>query len=532
MLLSAAILAVAVAATPSIKDLRLPCVSQTSAAKDLKMNDVKKNPNKLTPKQERAMQLLRGVEAEAEAAEPAMQTYLLMRLSRFWRECSGDLKSALPMFRRAMEASKDVEDTRDLRSSMQVSIARVLPPDELEKFLPMMADEARSEMLPLLAQYFAHEKQYDKAVAVFEQFAEAKQFPYLAAGEVVKTLPPSAGIERRRLFTTAMQWAHVHGETPQPGLYDLGALVVDCWTYLPESQVNEAIDFLLAQARQELNPAPTTVVINEKRMQFQSTYEYRLFQLLPLIKALDTSKAEQLIAQEPGIRMALEKYPEGMKSFGGGEFGDRSFIMGSSQDQEGENAQFQNSIFSLLRGRKFDAALEKAAQWNASSHDKNVGTMTLLNIANLAATEDPEVAKKGLRMAERSAANLSGHDYSIAATTACEIWSRLDQPENCDRMLPKATRSVEAEADAEGASKEPNLAFKGYWPQLSDLEGVVYFNCQRNSEGVDDLINGIADEEYKTILRLTQARCLLDLKRERWQPQVIRDGKQTMWASF
>jgi hypothetical protein len=67
---------------------------------------------------------------------------------------------------------------------------------------------------------------------------------------------------------------------------------------------------------------------------------------------------------------------------------------------------------------------------------------------------------------------------------------------------------------------------------LFELEGVVFFTCKKNAKQGDEIVRGISDREMQTIVRLSEARCLLGLSREYWQSQYIVDESDKMVPAF
>jgi hypothetical protein len=462
-----------------------------------------------------------------------MQTYLFLRIGRLWIDCTENYEDAKTqaLMIQALQSSKDVDEAQDLRLSLQASIADRLGTDETLKHLADFSEDARSHIVPFLAGRLAGEKRYEEAVTLFEEFADSNQFPFWSAALIVKKLPQTAGLERRRIFNAALESARGSSGPIELGIYDLGSLVVDCWEYLPESQVNDAIDLLFKSAKADLSPKPLRLTRGAKTVTFDSPYQYRLFQLLPVLKKMDASKAERLIAEEPGMRTAIADYPEGAKSFlddrKPGEYMSIEMRRGKDPIQT-----VQRQIFQLMSEHKWQDALESARTLTTYKEGKRVAAMVLLNVASRSVPEAKDVAREAVSLAEKELSERSGRAYTEEALRACEIWTLLKAPDRCDPLLEKAASQLADSAAEDRSGPAPNRAFKGYWPSLFELEGVVFFTCKKNPKQGDEMVRGIKDREMQSIVRLTEARCLLGLSREYWQSQYIVDESDKMVPAF
>jgi hypothetical protein len=433
---------------------------------------------------------------------------------------------------RALESSKDVDEKQDLGLSLQSSIVDRLGTEATLQHLNDFTEDARSQIAPFLAERLAGERRYEEAATLLEGFADSKEFPFWTAALTVKKLPESAGLERRRIFNVALQAAHGRSQ-PGIGIFDLGSLVVDCWQYLPESQMNDAIDFLLTIAKQEPNPTPITLTKDATTVRFDSPYQYRLFELLPVLKKMDASKAEPLIAEEPVMRTLMSEYPEGWTTFQDrrkGEYISMQLKMG--RDRASWRTA-QNQIFQLMSQRNWRAALDKARLLTTNPEWEPIAVSTLLDVASRsAAFEAKDVALEAMELAEKELSHTRGHSYTEDALRACEIWTRLKAPDRCNPLLEKAASQLADSAAEDTSEAMPNRAFKGYWPSLFELEGVVFFTCKKNPKQGDEMVRGISDREMQTIVRMTEARCLLGLSREYWQSQYITEESEKMVPAF
>jgi len=524
MLAAVTIVAALLVAEPSITQMPIPC-PQAHGEDRAPAESAKTKKRKLTKDEERAQQLLAGVEAEADAAEPAMQAYLYMRLANLWLACGGNHDAIDAMSVKALQSSKTVEDTQGLQTSLQTSIVRRFSVNFLLQHVDELGETAREQVLPQLAWKLARAKRYEEAVALFDRLGDAKTFPFAAAGAVLKALPEGWGLERRKIFTLAMQAARGNTENAQSSIYDFGSLVVDSWQYLPESQVNDAIDLLLNAAREETPGISMAFTTGKGEISFRNSYEYRLFQLLPVLRKVNPSKAEELTNAYPGVRLAFQQYPDGLASLRAD--GPLSMTMSTGDVSEPEAFErveaFQRRVVVLQQQRKYREALNEIAAANDLSTSTRV--MLLLNIAESATEYDKDIAADTLKAVDVELGKLPRRTFTSEAIRACRVWMKLEKPERCDDLLAKAAKHLE-ELIAEDSGKDPT--FKGYRTSLFDMEGLTYYTCRRDPKRVDAVVSGLRDPELKTIVRLTQARCLLELEREFWNTYMLRSPEEKL----
>ena len=102
---------------------------------------------------------------------------------------------------------------------------------------------------------------------------------------------------------------------------DLSGMVVRFWRHFPPELVLDAIDQILDHSKTDdtqialkASAGPDrTLTIKSTVITFGSVYQYRLFELLPVLRELDPSKAEQL-SNDPQVQAQLNKYPSGLQS--------------------------------------------------------------------------------------------------------------------------------------------------------------------------------------------------------------------------
>src|SRR5262249_2145903 len=89
------------------------------------------------------------------------------------------------------------------------------------------------------------------------------------------------------------------------------------WQDLPPSVVLEAVGVLLARAKENDEERKMRVGVetrNGEGVNFDSAYEFRLVQMLPVLRQLDNEQAERLLEENRGGENMLDRYSQAMQS--------------------------------------------------------------------------------------------------------------------------------------------------------------------------------------------------------------------------
>ena len=120
----------------------------------------------------------------------------------------------------------------------------------------------------------------------------------------------------RQIFSEALAGYLASTEEEVSRSRTLGTLVVRFWEKLPPAVILEAADRILDHTKAEAGAghSPFNFASSHGLASFDSVYELRLFQLLPVIQDLDPSRAQQLLRENPKTKSMLEQYLQGMRS--------------------------------------------------------------------------------------------------------------------------------------------------------------------------------------------------------------------------
>src|SRR5277367_4093297 len=153
-------------------------------------------------------------------------------------------------------------------------------------------------------------RKFDKAVSLLMQ-SPLEGFPYDAATQLMLALPPERDADKQAIFLRAMASDHERLSVSVPGS-DFTGMVIRFWRHIPPSIALDAIHQVLDESRS------STSEINlggaSGRIAFKDLYQYRLFELLPVLRELDASEADKLLNDSQQAQAQLQKFPDGMQS--------------------------------------------------------------------------------------------------------------------------------------------------------------------------------------------------------------------------
>jgi len=184
----------------------------------------------------------------------------------------------------------------------------------IEQFLETSESGFRQLLTPQLLGRYIEVKDFDRAHELLNQVAEEQgSFPYGEAARLIEALPPEREGDRQAIFSRALDSFTQHQQELYPGWADLATIVLCCWQDLPASLILQAIDQILDRAKEadevHRNSGEQSLRVGMSAKKgdayFDSTYQFRVFQLMPVLGQLDQTRAESLQRENSDVRTAL-----------------------------------------------------------------------------------------------------------------------------------------------------------------------------------------------------------------------------------
>lgn len=521
---------------------------RTSSTKPKAQVSTKVSKPNLTAQQKLGLRQLEIAQAEASGLEPDMRAFVLWQASRGYAKpypakAISLLKEAFTVTHdiNSKEAGLDECSESELcgprhwlqEQILQDLIWRSKQVGSLDQFLESAEPELRQRLSPVLFDRYLDQRDFDRASDLLHQMADDRgSFPYGEASRLIEALPPERAGDCLAIFSQALESYTRHREELYPGSDDLATMVLRFRPELPASLVMQAIDQLLDrakaadEARQNNNERDLRVGISAYKgdAYFVSSYEFRLFQLLPVLEELDPSRAEGLRSSSGDVRTALERYPRGMESLGALSSGQGShgiMSIGAVGQEYSPEAPAERARYEVARRQKLiiqeaqknpRQALADALGLPLSSPlspSLSPRAMTLLSVARIAGTRNPAVAKEALQEMRKIVDPMPPRRQAELLEDLPEMYLRLGDEggarKTLDQLLAIAAKLYEKDADL----GDPNQVFKVWWPSANLWWRCITFAAKLDPRLAQQIIEEIQDDEIKSFERVALANSLL-----------------------
>ncbi|HEX7286845.1 MAG TPA: hypothetical protein VF532_11730 [Candidatus Angelobacter sp.] len=485
------------------------------------------------PKNEFAANMLSAAEAGASNLQGIDRAYAYWLISRVFAGI--DVRREREVLKKSCEAAlaPDPDPANStFRNKVQFDCIRrmkALQPKTASQLLAMATAEVRQQILAEQAVKTARSGDLDTALTMLSsEIGQGARYPYEHALEMIRTLPTDDRSGKDRVFAQALGYYRQKQNRFDVGIEDLGTFVVRFWRELSPGLVLMAIDEILDTAREE-DAADSHLELKltsgSNVVMFGSLYQYRLFQLLPVIRAFDPSRADDLVQQNVQAGSALAKYTSGLaslsNSYSGAAASDESFTMtfqvGSGPGRTDSGTSMRTSEI-YRHGNEILAAFGKdpdAALSNALLLQDEPGPTgspkaeALLRIAQLSEKNHPGVAVNALQEMNKLIENFSTLDQCRYLILMGERYLRLKRPDLARSVVAEAMRKVKKLYEVDTNSDDPNLALKSSWPSTAVSRACVSIATQVSSKLADETIQDLPDPDLRVFARIERASGLV-----------------------
>jgi hypothetical protein len=484
----------------------------------------------------RGRQLLETAAAEAGGIrEEGMRGYAFLQLARAYS--TFDRPKALEFLDQAFTAAVSLPDDSKSKPRLEAQILQAMAaidPQHAEDLAPQVAPEAREAAFQALLAYYQKQKQLDKALEVINRIASEGSFPFGAASDLMQAMPPEKSAERQQLFTAALN--AFRDRKPTPGTVTFGGgdfpnLVLRYWRALPPQLVREAIDAILKDADPANQPAEVgdrvlSMSGPQGSLSFTSQYEYRLFQVLPVLRALDPSKADDLLKDHQALQAQMAKYPQGMDSWEGRDKDGKATNPGGasitgvtvgSNVRSGRTPPQVPAMMLLIEQMNKIAAELKDHPDNALTmalalpdDENNARLRTLLLIARATRKNNPSVCTSALSKALDQMDRADAMDQINFLDDAGRLYRDLKDTDAVKKVAERGVALAEKLYKQDTDADDPNKAVKAFWPSTSAWTSFIRLAADVSPDMALKLIGEIPDEEIRPTVRTSLAALWLD----------------------
>ena len=523
---------------------------------------------KLPPKSQHALELLENARSESGAFQADMRAFILCHAAQGVDKI--DKRKSRSWLADAFRASQSVEernaDTEECGMDEVCHVKRFLQLEILqqiasrdaaqaERLLPYADTEVKNQITATLVTRFTNEKNLARAEALLSGLADSEGYPYAAAIQLMDAQPSDA--EKLTIFNQALTNFRQNSGKTLDLRDDFGEMVSRFYEKLPPSVTIEAIDTLLDAAKEQDKENQMHVSFSTtqgKAASFDSAYQMRLFEVLPILQQLDPSRAEDLLKENTALRPMMAEYPKGLGSIR--PHRDR----GASSEQEAGSGFFSTSYSSgsvsgtqtaAMRAR-VQAQAQITRQMNQVSKElasdpkqalsdalnmplagadpimMSPRVQALMKVARATVAAHPEIAKSALDEIQKASENMDSGKRGRLLIEVVELYVRLGRREQARNTLLEVTKAAEQLYKKDSDANDPNLAFKGVWPSTG-----LWMKCVQVADSIspylaEELIANISDLEIASYQRVTYANSLLGVPNSSEMAEQHKGGGSTI----
>jgi hypothetical protein len=473
----------------------------------------KGSPAQAKPVERLAMEILVSAEGEAKAYSPPVTAHCLLQIAR---AVSGrDPARAQAILKRAFRTTLFIEDvsTKELLQGRILDALLPMSRQAVENLLPSASREVRLSILQRIVGSTKNREKLKTYMHTILQLTSEGEFPYGLGMTVMKALPPGSS-ERQELFAAALASYRDHSHDNYPQFNDFGAMVARFGEDLPRELVLEAITEVLKQAKGSKDDTKFQVTATSKggATSFSSTYEYRIAQMLPLLRKLDPPQADKFVRESPILATAdVSNEPVSM-----------TFRVEPTAATQGEASVEEVQAAFHAKGREI-AALAKEDPYDALTKARelpNVGldlsghspkADALEGIARIAIKQNRMAASTALAELQKTITEFPPLPKAQYLVNAISLYLQIGDTSKAENLIAEGLRIARKLYDDERDREDPNQAPKTYWPSTSLRCGFGRLAVRISPAAALDGANEIEDPEMRLITRVCVANAVLDL---------------------
>lgn len=435
-------------------------------------------------------------------------------------DSKAQLEVAIKSCETAIHSEEDSGDPglrlRVERDSLQLILR--LQPKKGEELLAQADPEVRQWIMADKAASAASKGNVDKALDLLSQdMSQASDYPYTQAMSVLRNLAPSDREDRDRVFAQALTYYRVKNDKYNVNINDLGAMVARFWQDLSPGLVLEAIDALLDSAQAEATAdfhQEITVSAAKSAAGFGSIYQYRAFQLMPAIAALDPARAKSISEKFQQMADLEKQFPGGLPSSGQ--------LMLTIKDGPATSAG--DSGEGLMQAR-LEAQAEKIAAAATDDPDKalkdalilsdnlrgmqSVKSDLILRIATATQKHHPSKSVNALTELDKVIKDYPPLAQSRYLVEMGDLYLRVREKDHAADAIARGLKQLALLYKIDTNSDDPNLALKSSWPSTVVSRALVSLATRVSTKLSEDTIKQSPDPDFEVFDRIETASALL-----------------------
>lgn len=389
---------------------------------------------------------------------------------------------------------------------------QVVMPATASEFLSQAGANVRQQILAGKAPSAAKKGDVDAAMGLLtSEISQGATYPYDRALAVMKALPDRN--DRDRIFAQALVFFREHRKKAGAGMEDLGTLIVRFWKDLSPGLVLEAVNELLDSALDE-NAADShlevTVSLQSSNRSFGSLYQYRLFQLLPVLRVLDPSGAEKLIRENQMEVPQKVESPDSMLSM---TLRKREGPAAANLGSPGVDAvRLRLQAEEILASASNDpsVALARAiALGDTIDQGRSTKAELLVAIARSIRKPHPQIAATALEELNKA---VEGYPLIVRCRYLVEsgdLYGRMKKMDRVREVVGLGMKLADELYKADTNSDDPNRALKSSWPSTVVSRAFISLASRVSLKFAEESLQQIQDPDLQVFGRIEIASSLL-----------------------
>ena len=467
--------------------------------------------NHISREQSAGFELLKTAEAEAATLNDEMRAWVLWQIGLGYQNLNK--AKALEVLETAFLAARAAREDSSFAKAEIEAMAKIIGHATLPSRLRLQADIARSIVLldpkrsdqvlqqidpaahgPVLISLLASqekEKQFDRALETLNRITTQDEMPYQYASRLMDTLKPEQSAELTRLFLAAL--ASYRDHAPHSQFRDeFAVMLTRYWKRLPKAVVREAIDEIVKQVTDADEKGSYSLQSAKRTITFGSLYEYRLSQIIDVLREFDSSAA----------RDYMEKYPA-LTSVGGSD--DSSPAAASGGIKFHPSGGYASLMLSMADMPSAQKAADKADVGHADDATADAANITDLNlraqtfeyIARVASQKQENGAAVAIEKMLQVADKLQPKDAFPYYGSAADIYLRLKQPDDARKSIEAGLDAADKLYQLDADDDDPNTALKAFWPSTNAYCAMLRQAARVSHTWAISLLHSIRDPEIR-----------------------------------
>ena len=485
------------------------------------------NRSKLTKQQQaQVRQLLESAEAGAAALDAASRIVAYADLARAYQDA--DKSKAISLLESALAACRDLQlESADktlnnmIQRQLQSRIVRdlaALAPEKLDLLMDQLTPDMRASALEPMVNYYVKANRIDRATEIVTYVAQESEMPYMSAITLMSQFGHDRTDELRSLFVSSLTsyQSHQHTSTFRSN-GDFPDMVTKFQDQLPPALLQQAVDEILSQAKtadEKFGGMTISVASSQGAASFQSAYDFRLFQLAPVLKRIDAERAERLLKERQDVSTLASKYPEAMNSLNsnGPTGGNMSMMVSMGGGPPSSQGESQKPT-ALERQRAAQIVEDSAkhpqeALANAAMLSAPIALDTYLAIARAAQKHNPSDALAALDKAMPLIPKVALEEQMRRGQQITSLYLQLGDTDKAKNSLEQSLAVADRLYKKDSNADDPNRAPKGYWAS-TDGYRVILMNAQQiDPAWATTLLKEIPDDGIRVFNEIAMANAI------------------------